>query len=478
MSFYGGTYPVYPPSIYQPNGYTPMHSSLAGYGGTYRVNQPSYYTGPSYSTTSDNDYPWFNSAAAVPPPPPPQSGFSYASGYSSGGGYNGYSSNYFSNEPYPYTNTSYTPHYTGSYQQQQVVSAMPTSSGQHRNYHQQQQHSSSSRSHSGTGSQANLNRGGGSSSVGGGGGGGGGGSDSQSEDLTQLEPQIEAAYEAATGQRRQSVIKRQVITIPGQPGRVQQVVRRLPTPTPDVIERVFIVKPQRDTVNLIIERPSTPPAQYKDKTVYGKQRRPLINPKIIQVPSRQNTPGMPIGTLSSYYPYYSQQQYPAYNNMQALQHQASTSSSYQFQPQHPAMSQVSTNQQQQQQYATQPTMSQGNSSHHSNSQSQSQSQLSDASHTRLSDRLSQHQLNQPQQQTSSSTQQQPKIKGAYLVAPVKYEESSIQQQQQQQQTPPPLSYMMPTSPLSYPNYAGYSSNGYGSYYPSAYPTTPYGTRIY
>jgi len=305
MSFYGSTYPVYP-SIYQPTGYTPMHSSLAGYGGTYRVNQPSYYTGPSYSTTSDNDYPWYNPSSSVPPPILPQSGFSYGSGYSSAaavGGYNGYSSNYFSNEPY-----NYTPHYASSYQQQQVVSAMPTTS-----YHQQQQqqqqqphqqqHSSSSRSHSGTGSQANLaNRGGSSSwhhhhhhhhsgnqSDG-----------SQSEDLTQLEPQIEAAYEAATGQRRQSVIKRQVITIPGQPGRVQQVVRRLPTPTPDVIERVFIVKPQRDTVNLIIERPSTPPAQYKDKTVYGKQRRPLINPKIIQVPSRQG----PIGTLSSYYPYY------------------------------------------------------------------------------------------------------------------------------------------------------------------------------
>lgn len=334
----------------------------------------------------------------------------------------------------------------------------------------QQQHSSSSRSHSGTGSQANLANRGGSSS-------GhhhhhhhhsGNQSDgSQSEDLTQLEPQIEAAYEAATGQRRQSVIKRQVITIPGQPGRVQQVVRRLPTPTPDVIERVFIVKPQRDTVNLIIERPSTPPAQYKDKTVYGKQRRPLINPKIIQVPSRQG----PIGTLSSYYPYYTQQQgvgyaqYPSFN-MQALQHQATsttTSSSYQFQPQNPAMSQVS---QQQQQYATQPTMSQGNSSSHHSTQSQSQSQLSEASHTRMSDsRLSQQQQQQPQQATSP---QPPKVKGAYLVAPVKYEDSQQQQQQLQQQ---PLSYMMPTS---YPNYASYG------YYPTAYPTstTPYGTRIY
>jgi hypothetical protein len=106
------------------------------------------------------------------------------------------------------------------------------------------------------------------------------------EDMNQLTPQLEAAYEAATGKRRAPVIKRQVITMPGPAGRVQQVVRRLPTPTPDVIERIFIVRPQRDTINLIIERPSTPPAQYKDRTIYGKMRRPIINPKIVNV-----TPG-------------------------------------------------------------------------------------------------------------------------------------------------------------------------------------------
>jgi len=110
------------------------------------------------------------------------------------------------------------------------------------------------------------------------------------EDVNQLTPQIEAAYEAATGKRRSPVVKRQVITIPGQTGRVQQVVRRLPTPTPDVIERVFIVKPQRDTINLIIERPNTPPVQYRDKMIYGKSRRPIINPKIVSVQSGNHYP--------------------------------------------------------------------------------------------------------------------------------------------------------------------------------------------
>lgn len=110
------------------------------------------------------------------------------------------------------------------------------------------------------------------------------------EDMSQLTPQIEAAYEEATGKRRQPVVKRQVITMPGEAGKVQQIVRRLPTPTPDVIERVFIVKPQRDMINLVIERPATPPVQYRDKTVYGKSRRPIINPKVVTVQPRNMYP--------------------------------------------------------------------------------------------------------------------------------------------------------------------------------------------
>lgn len=121
------------------------------------------------------------------------------------------------------------------------------------------------------------------------------------EDVDQLTPQIEAAYDAANGKRRNPVIKRQVITVPGEPGKVQQVVRRLPTPTPDVIERIFIVKPQRDTINLVIERPRTPPAQFKDRTIYGKSRRPIINPKIVSVQPQNYYPQ--IEAVPNYYNY-------------------------------------------------------------------------------------------------------------------------------------------------------------------------------
>jgi hypothetical protein len=98
-----------------------------------------------------------------------------------------------------------------------------------------------------------------------------------------LAPQIEAAYEAAAMHRRQPVVRRQVIQVPGQPGQVRQVVRRVPTPIPDVIERVFVVKPQRDVVNLVIERPSTPPPQIKTRTVVQKPRRPVIHSQVVRV---------------------------------------------------------------------------------------------------------------------------------------------------------------------------------------------------
>jgi len=101
-----------------------------------------------------------------------------------------------------------------------------------------------------------------------------------------LAPQIEAAYEAAALHRRQPVVRRQVIQVPGNPGQVKQIVRRVPTPIPDVIERVFVVKPQRDVVNLVIERPTTPPPQVKNRTIVAKARKPVIHSHVVRVPPR------------------------------------------------------------------------------------------------------------------------------------------------------------------------------------------------
>lgn len=86
--------------------------------------------------------------------------------------------------------------------------------------------------------------------------------------------------------RRQPVLRRQIISVPGAAGRVQQVVRRLPTPPPDVIERVYVEKPQRDVVNFLIERPSTPPPRVQEKRVVERPHGPVINQQVVRVAPR------------------------------------------------------------------------------------------------------------------------------------------------------------------------------------------------
>jgi len=358
-------------------------TGLASYGGAYKVNQPAYYAGPSYSTTSDNDFlnslPIAGYGAQVP--------YSSQSGYGGGGGgQNGhqlgsYAGNSYMQEQYICQQISYgTP---------QPVSAAPV--GSNRSYSQHQYSSYS---------QAQLPS---SSAV----------AADQTADLSQLAPQIEAAYEAATGQqRRQPVIKRQVITIPGAPGRVQQIVRRLPTPTPDIIERVFIVKPQRDVVNLIIERPGTPPAQYKDRTIMGKPRKPLINPMIVRVAARSQLQYQATGYASNQQQY---QQMPALN----LQRVAPSSSYHQYQHQHGVGA-----------TPVQP-LQQDSSQGHLSPQPQ-QPALSSQQYSQA--RLSQHALSQASQ---SQLQPQPfsksQLQKGFVIAPIQYEDYLAQQQQQQQQ---------------------------------------------
>lgn len=58
---------------------------------------------------------------------------------------------------------------------------------------------------------------------------------------------------------RPPVIKRQIIEVNSPPGRVKKVIRRLETPMPSVFERVTLIQQPRTHVNLIIEKPHTPP---------------------------------------------------------------------------------------------------------------------------------------------------------------------------------------------------------------------------
>lgn len=349
-------------------------TGLASYGGAYKVNQPAYYAGPSYSTTSDNDF--LNSL--------PIAGYGQQVNYSSQSGYGGGGGG-GQGQLGSYGGTSYMQE---QYICQQVQYPSQQQVPQQNRSYSQHQHSSYS--------QAQLPS---SSAV-------------VDTDLSQLAPQIEAAYEAATGQqRRQPVIKRQVITIPGAPGRVQQIVRRLPTPTPDIIERVFIVKPQRDIVNLIIERPGTPPAQYKDRTIMGKPRKPLINPLIVRVAARS--------AALQYQGGYPQQ----YSNMPALnlQRVPPSTSYHQYQHQHGvgATPQPQASHQQLQQEGSQAHLS-----------PQSQPALSSQQYSQA--RLSQHALSQTSQ---SQIQAQPfsksQLQKGFVIAPIQYEDYQQGQQSQQ-----------------------------------------------
>ncbi|RNA43791.1 hypothetical protein BpHYR1_014728 [Brachionus plicatilis] len=88
---------------------------------------------------------------------------------------------------------------------------------------------------------------------------------------------------------KRPILRRQVITVPSPcPGRVAYVTRRLPTPPPDIIERITVVKPPRDVVNLCIEKPNQPNPCYQEKNICGKPRKPIIQPRIISVNPRCN----------------------------------------------------------------------------------------------------------------------------------------------------------------------------------------------
>jgi hypothetical protein len=86
----------------------------------------------------------------------------------------------------------------------------------------------------------------------------------------QLLQQIEQIV-ASLAECRRPMLRRQVITVPAQcPGRVANISRRLATPPPDIIERITVVKPPRDVINLCIEKPCQPGPCFQEKTVCGK----------------------------------------------------------------------------------------------------------------------------------------------------------------------------------------------------------------
>lgn len=109
----------------------------------------------------------------------------------------------------------------------------------------------------------------------------------------QLQQQIEQIVSSLSECRR-PMLRRQVITVPSScPGRVTCITRRLPTPPPDVIERITVIKPPRDVVNLCIEKPYQPGPCFQQREICGKPRKPLIQPRVVSVPPRSNPCSQP-----------------------------------------------------------------------------------------------------------------------------------------------------------------------------------------
>ena len=151
-----------------------------------------------------------------------------------------------------------------------------------------------------------------------------------------LQQQVDSII-ASLSEYKRPMLRRQVITVPAQcQGRVANITRRLPTPAPDIIERITVIKPPRDIVNLRIEKPTQPEPCFQSREICGKQRKPLIQPCVVTVPPRTNacapqqtSPCCPSQQQPQYQP--QQPQQPIYQQFQQPNHQHSQSQ--QFQPQ-------------------------------------------------------------------------------------------------------------------------------------------------
>ncbi len=85
------------------------------------------------------------------------------------------------------------------------------------------------------------------------------------------------------------LLYRQVCKVPAQcPPRVVCINRRLPTPAPDICERITVIKPPRDVIHICIEKPYKPAPCFMQREICGKPRKPIIQPKVICVAPRSN----------------------------------------------------------------------------------------------------------------------------------------------------------------------------------------------
>ncbi|CAF1607045.1 unnamed protein product [Adineta ricciae] len=91
------------------------------------------------------------------------------------------------------------------------------------------------------------------------------------------------------GPRRPGRHQKQVIRLPDQPqGPTRQVRRRLPTPEPDTLERVYVQRVAGEVIEEITEVPTTPPPIVQERTVCEPAGPPKVVKRVVRVPPRGN----------------------------------------------------------------------------------------------------------------------------------------------------------------------------------------------
>lgn len=98
-------------------------------------------------------------------------------------------------------------------------------------------------------------------------------------------------------QSRTPQVTKQVKIVQGPPGKVIKVVKRVVTPEPDKVVNVTYVEPQRDRIDLEIQKPRTPSPQIEEvKIIKDKKLPPEIKPRVKKVLSQKSQSKMSVSS--------------------------------------------------------------------------------------------------------------------------------------------------------------------------------------
>lgn len=110
----------------------------------------------------------------------------------------------------------------------------------------------------------------------------------------QLRPEtiaeIQNRVENVASQATRVAMLRKETTVERIPGKVLNVVHRLPSPDGDIIEKTHVIQQEPDIINLHIQRPRTPESTVVERRVFIQSDKPVIRHRISAVEPRSYTP--------------------------------------------------------------------------------------------------------------------------------------------------------------------------------------------